>query len=69
MLHPWRAWRGRVFEWLKMKTIPKTNGSDLRGQFFKRQRVARASEGLGMAMHSLESRKLDEGQLLANRGW
>jgi pyridoxal 5'-phosphate synthase pdxS subunit len=32
-------------------------------------RVARASEGLGMAMHSLESRKLEEGQLLANRGW
>jgi pyridoxal 5'-phosphate synthase pdxS subunit len=32
-------------------------------------RVARASEGLGMAMTSLETRKLDEGQLLANRGW
>jgi pyridoxal 5'-phosphate synthase pdxS subunit len=32
-------------------------------------RVARASEGLGMAMHSLETRKLEEGQLLANRGW
>src|SRR3990170_213496 len=32
-------------------------------------RVAQASEGLGMAMQSLESRKLDEGQLLANRGW
>jgi pyridoxal 5'-phosphate synthase pdxS subunit len=29
-------------------------------------RVARASEGLGS---SLETRKLDEGQLLANRGW
>jgi pyridoxal 5'-phosphate synthase pdxS subunit len=33
------------------------------------ERVARASEGLGAAMTSLESRKLDEGQLLANRGW
>src|ERR1700759_156240 len=32
-------------------------------------RVARASEGLGMAMTSLETRKLEEGQLLANRGW
>ncbi len=33
------------------------------------ERVARASEGLGTAMHSLETRKLQEGQLLANRGW
>jgi pyridoxal 5'-phosphate synthase pdxS subunit len=33
------------------------------------ERVARASEGLGEAMTSLESRKLDAGQLLANRGW
>jgi pyridoxal 5'-phosphate synthase pdxS subunit len=32
-------------------------------------RVARASEGLGQAMTSLESRKLEEQQLLANRGW
>src|SRR5207244_5068549 len=32
-------------------------------------RVARASEGLGMAMTSLETRKLEDGQLLANRGW
>jgi pyridoxal 5'-phosphate synthase pdxS subunit len=32
-------------------------------------RVARASEGLGTAMSSLETRKLDEAQLLANRGW
>ena len=32
-------------------------------------RVARASEGLGQAMASLESRKLEEQQLLANRGW
>jgi pyridoxal 5'-phosphate synthase pdxS subunit len=32
-------------------------------------RVARASEGLGGAMTSLETRKLDEQQLLANRGW
>jgi pyridoxal 5'-phosphate synthase pdxS subunit len=33
------------------------------------ERVARASEGLGEAMFSLESRKLDEEQLLAGRGW
>jgi pyridoxal 5'-phosphate synthase pdxS subunit len=33
------------------------------------ERVARASEGLGTAMVSLESRKLDEEQLLASRGW
>jgi pyridoxal 5'-phosphate synthase pdxS subunit len=33
------------------------------------ERVARASEGLGQAMVSLETRKLDEQQLLANRGW
>ena len=32
-------------------------------------RVARASEGLGGAMVSLEARKLEEQQLLANRGW
>jgi len=32
-------------------------------------RVAKASEGLGEAMTSLETRKLDEGQLLASRGW
>ena len=32
-------------------------------------RVARASEGLGTAMTSLETRKLEEQQLLANRGW
>jgi pyridoxal 5'-phosphate synthase pdxS subunit len=32
-------------------------------------RVARASEGLGTAMASLETRKLEEAQLLANRGW
>jgi len=32
-------------------------------------RVAAASEGLGAAMQSLETRKLDDGQLLANRGW
>jgi pyridoxal 5'-phosphate synthase pdxS subunit len=32
-------------------------------------RVASASEGLGQAMTSLESRKLEEQQLLANRGW
>src|SRR5688572_17085979 len=33
------------------------------------ERVAHASEGLGQAMVSLESRKLEEQQLLANRGW
>jgi pyridoxal 5'-phosphate synthase pdxS subunit len=33
------------------------------------ERVARASEGLGEAMDSLETRALDEGQLLAGRGW
>jgi pyridoxal 5'-phosphate synthase pdxS subunit len=33
------------------------------------ERVARASEGLGAAMQSLETRKLEEAQLLANRGW
>src|ERR687886_439768 len=32
-------------------------------------RVAKASEGLGTAMQSLEARKLDETQLLAGRGW
>ena len=29
----------------------------------------RASEGLGTAMESLETRKLEDRQLLANRGW
>jgi len=33
------------------------------------ERVARASEGLGTAMDSLETSKLSEQQLLANRGW
>jgi pyridoxal 5'-phosphate synthase pdxS subunit len=33
------------------------------------ERVAAASDGLGDAMFSLETRKLDEQQLLANRGW
>ena len=33
------------------------------------ERVARASEGLGGAMTSLEARKLEEAQLLAQRGW
>jgi pyridoxal 5'-phosphate synthase pdxS subunit len=32
-------------------------------------RVARASEGLGGAMESLEARKLGDEQLLAQRGW
>ena len=32
-------------------------------------RVAKASEGLGTAMQSLETRKLEESQLLAGRGW
>jgi pyridoxal 5'-phosphate synthase pdxS subunit len=33
------------------------------------ERVAAASEGLGIAMASLETRKLPEEQLLAQRGW
>jgi len=33
------------------------------------ERVARASEGLGTAMASLEARKLSDEQLLATRGW
>src|SRR5262249_53336566 len=33
------------------------------------ERVARASEGLGTALQSLETRKLEDQQLLANRGW
>ncbi len=32
-------------------------------------KVAAASEGLGEAMSSIESSKLDEGELLSNRGW
>jgi pyridoxal 5'-phosphate synthase pdxS subunit len=32
-------------------------------------RIARASEGLGVPMASLETRKLEEQQLLAGRGW
>ena len=31
--------------------------------------VAKASEGLGRAMVSIETSKLDEGELLSNRGW
>jgi len=37
--------------------------------FTDADRVARASEGLGGAMTSLEARKLDAEQLLADRGW
>jgi pyridoxal 5'-phosphate synthase pdxS subunit len=37
--------------------------------FADAERVAKASEGLGKAMESLEARKLDESQLLAGRGW
>src|SRR5207302_5997069 len=33
------------------------------------ERVARASEGLGAAMASLEAHKLDDEQLLSPRGW
>ena len=33
------------------------------------ERVARASEGLGEAMTSLETRSLADEQLLAQRGW
>ena len=32
-------------------------------------RVAKASEGLGQPMQSIETRKLDESELLAGRGW
>jgi pyridoxal 5'-phosphate synthase pdxS subunit len=32
-------------------------------------RVLKASEGLGAAMQSLEARKLEEAETLANRGW
>jgi pyridoxal 5'-phosphate synthase pdxS subunit len=32
-------------------------------------RVAKASEGLGPAMQSLEARRLEPEQLLAPRGW
>jgi len=37
--------------------------------FHDPERVARASEGLGEAMSSLEARKLDDAQLLSPRGW
>ncbi len=37
--------------------------------FADAERVARASEGLGEAMTSLETRSLDGRQLLAQRGW
>jgi pyridoxal 5'-phosphate synthase pdxS subunit len=37
--------------------------------FADAERVAAASEGLGAAMQSLEARKLDASQVLANRGW
>ena len=37
--------------------------------FADAERVATASTGLGAAMASLEARKLDESQVLANRGW
>jgi pyridoxal 5'-phosphate synthase pdxS subunit len=33
------------------------------------ERVAKASEGLGKTMVSLETRKLDQSELLAGRGW
>jgi pyridoxal 5'-phosphate synthase pdxS subunit len=37
--------------------------------FADADRVARASEGLGEPMVSLETRKLEDSQLLAHRGW
>jgi pyridoxal 5'-phosphate synthase pdxS subunit len=37
--------------------------------FADAERVAKASEGLGRAMESLEARKLEQHQLLASRGW
>ncbi|MFT4050590.1 MAG: HisA/HisF-related TIM barrel protein, partial [Solirubrobacterales bacterium] len=42
---------------------------DATTHFADPERVLAASEGLGPAMDSLESRKLEESQLLANRGW
>jgi pyridoxal 5'-phosphate synthase pdxS subunit len=33
------------------------------------ERVVQASKGLGTPMDSLESSKLEDGQLLAQRGW
>jgi pyridoxal 5'-phosphate synthase pdxS subunit len=42
---------------------------DATTNFADPERVAAASEGLGAAMESLESRKLPDAQLLAQRGW
>jgi pyridoxal 5'-phosphate synthase pdxS subunit len=42
---------------------------DATTNFADPERVAAASEGLGGAMESLESRKLPDAQLLAQRGW
>ena len=42
---------------------------DATTHFADPERVLAASEGLGAAMDSLESRKLEESELLANRGW
>jgi pyridoxal 5'-phosphate synthase pdxS subunit len=42
---------------------------DATTHFADAERVAAASDGLGGAMDSLESRKLPEEQLLASRGW
>ncbi len=57
--------------------IFKSEDPELRGRaiveatthFQDWDRVARASEGLGEAMKSLEARKLDASQVLATRGW
>ena len=51
---------------------PATRGAaivEATTHFRDADRVARACEGLGRAMASLETRKLEEQQLLANRGW
>ena len=65
--------RGRVrgLGHLQVRGPGDARGGDRRGDDALPGRGARgaASEGLGMAMQSLESRKLEEGQLLANRGW
>ena len=63
--------RGRVrgLGHLQVRGSGHPRGGDRRGHHALQGRRARgaASEGLGMAMQSLESRKLDESQLLAKR--
>ena len=56
---------------MRLHSFPTRRSSDLEAttHFNDPERVARASEALGPAMQSLEARKLEEGQLLAGRGW